>query len=430
MKNRSVFRIAVLVSTIVLCIGIFSSCTQNTEEEPQVVLPEEQSAVANILFERIQKYDEEQDLYVEYAVIMGMASEEEVLWTHITDKYPCGQFSMVEEVLVTDSQYVYAEDGALVSLDCSSGEVLWKNREIRGYGVKGIEGENENLYFCAYQGAVFFAVDSSGKILHKIDSFGQEYDWACDIRMEDGKVAVVLEHGPSELRGPEGFVFFVDPSDYSFMPQYVYEETKCEAMGHKWEQITETNYVETKVITYSQCTVCKKKDNQATSLLMTLVSDDGKTFHIPPAEYSNRLNAIFTAMDFDMEYSWVAQDDDMCVEIRENGELCAMVFFYKDRSTYVPERITGMDKDKEGAFGSIQLVMSRWCSEPDGLLTAFVAACEPICATDPDLAYEIVKGAVEYRGEEVVYPYGSLVYLFNVSDRHFVMNAYPQQAGK
>jgi len=428
MKNRFVFKIAALVITIMLCMGTFSSCAQNTEEEPLMVLPEEEISVEGIRFERIMKYDEEQDLYVEYAVIMGVASEDEVLWTHITDKYPCGQLDMVEEVLATGSQYVYAEDGTLVSLDCSSGEVLWKNREKTGYGVKGIEGENGDLYFCAYQGAAFLVVDSRGDTLHKIESFGQEYNWAYDIRMEDGKVAVVLEHGPSELRGPEGFVFFVDPSDYSFMSQYAYEEQKCEAMGHKWEQITETDYVETNVITYSQCTVCKKKENQDTSFLMTLVSDDGKTFHIPPAEYSNRLSAIFTAMDFDMEYSWVAQDDDMCIEIRENGELCAMVFFYKDRSTYVPERITGKYKDKEGAFGSIQLVMVRECSEPDGLLTAFVAACEPLCGTDPDLAYEIVKGAVEYRGEEVVYPYGSLVYLFNVLDSHFVMNAYPPQA--
>lgn len=429
MRNRFVFRIAVLMATIVLCMGIFSSCTENTVEPP-VSMPEAATLPESIRFERIMKYDEEQDLYVEYAVIMGMVSEEEVLWTRITDKYPCGQLDMVEEVLSTDNQYVYAEDGELVSLDLSAGEVLWRNRDIGGHSIRGAEGENGNLYFCAYQGVAFLAVDSSGNTLHKIESFGQKYNWAYDIRMEDGKVAVVMEHGPSELRGPEGFVFFVDPGDYSFMSQYANVEAKCEAMGHKWEQITETDYVETKVITYSQCIACKKKEDQNTSFLMTLVSDDGKTFRIPPAEYFNRLNAIFTAMDFDMEYSWVDQDDDMCVEIRENGELCAMVFFYKDRSTYVPERITGKDKDKEGAFGSIQLVMVRGCSEPDGLLTAFIAACEPLCGTDPDLAYEIVKGAVEYHGEEVVYPYGSLVYLFNVLDNHLVMNAYPPQAGK
>ena len=76
------------------------------------------------------------------------------------------------------------------------------------------------------------------------------------------------------------------------------------------------------------------------------------------------------------------------------------------------------------------MVVSRESAELDGLLTAFVAACEPVCATDPDLAYEIVVGALAYSGEEVVYPHGSLVYLMNVSDDYIVLNAYLPQIYK
>lgn len=200
-------------------------------------------------------------------------------------------------------------------------------------------------------------------------------------------------------------------------------ETKGTALGHKWKQVIEIDYVETKVITYSQCTICKEEKDQKTDDLMTLLSDNGKTFLIPPVEYSKRLEEIIATMDFDVEYSFVAQADDVCIEIRENGILSAMVFFYKDRKTPDPVRIQGEEKDKEAAFGSIQMVISRGSSEMDGLLTAFVAACEPVCATDPDLAYEIVVSALAYSGEEVVYPHGSLVYLMNISDDFVVLNA-------
>lgn len=207
-------------------------------------------------------------------------------------------------------------------------------------------------------------------------------------------------------------------------------ETMGTALGHKWKQVIETDYVEAKVITYSQCTVCKEKEGEETDGLMTLLSDDGKTFRIPPVEYSKRLEEILTTMDFDIEYSFVAQGDDVRIEIRENGILSATVFFYKDRKTQSPVSIQSADKNKEAAFGAIQMVISRESAEMDGLLTAFVAACEPVCTTDPDLAYEIAVGALAYSGEEVVYPYGSLAYLMNILDDFVVLNGYPPQIYK
>ena len=207
-------------------------------------------------------------------------------------------------------------------------------------------------------------------------------------------------------------------------------ETKGTALGHKWKQVIETDYVETKVITYSQCTVCKEKENKERDSLMTLLSDDGRTFRIPPTEYFKRLNATITTMGLDVECSFSDQGDELGIKIWENDMLSGMVFFYKDRKTQPPVSIQSTDKDKEEVFGAIQMVVSRESAELDGLLTAFVAACEPVCATDPDLAYEIVVGALAYSGEEVVYPHGSLVYLMNVSDDYIVLNAYLPQIYK
>lgn len=204
-------------------------------------------------------------------------------------------------------------------------------------------------------------------------------------------------------------------------------ETKGTALGHKWKQVIETDYVETKVITYSQCTVCKEKENKERDNLMTLLSDDGRTFRIPPTEYFKRLNAIITTMGLDVECSFSDQGDELGIKIWENDMLSGMVFFYKDRKTQSPVSIQSTDKDKEAAFGAIQMVISRESAELDGLLTAFVAACEPVCTTDQDLAYEIAVGALAYLGEEVVYPDGSLVYLMNILEDFVVLNAAPPE---
>lgn len=207
-------------------------------------------------------------------------------------------------------------------------------------------------------------------------------------------------------------------------------ETNGTALEHQWSQFIETDYVEAKVISYSLCTACNEIKDKNTDDLMTLLSDDGKIFRIPPTEYFKRFDTILSEMDADVECSFVADTDDVYIELLENGNLSGMVFFYKDRKTEKPVSILGKDKNKEAMFGSIQMVINRDSSELDALLTAFVAACEPVCATDPNLAYEIVVGALEYSGEGVVFPYGSLAFLMNISEDFVILNAAPPQISK
>lgn len=216
MINRRIFRIIALLMAVVICL---TACSQNVEPDSQTTEPTKKNKVEKVMFERIWKHDEAQDRDIEYAIILGLDSNGESVWSHVTDEYPVAQDDVVTEVLNTQTQYVFCEDGALVSLDIASGEVLWENKDFEGYGVWGVEADNGNMYFCGYLGTSFFAVDENGKTLHKIESFGAAYDWAHDIRLEGDKIAVTLGLGPEELRGPDGFVMLVDPADYSFTLQ-------------------------------------------------------------------------------------------------------------------------------------------------------------------------------------------------------------------
>ncbi len=219
MKNRKTVRIMALILACLLCLTACGKTETRQQEETAAT----ENKVEHVQFELIVKLEEEQEEYCEFAIIMGMDSAGEPQWTHVTDRYPCTQVSRVEEVLCTQDQYVFVEDGTLVTLDMATGKILWKNSEFGGSGAWGTEGNDGNLYFCGYMGPVFFATDREGNTLSRIASVGQEYGWAHDIRMEGDKIAITLDLGPEDRYTPEGFVVYVDPVDYSFaFPQ---EET-------------------------------------------------------------------------------------------------------------------------------------------------------------------------------------------------------------
>ena len=70
------------------------------------------------------------------------------------------------------------------------------------------------MYLCGYHGPAFFALDTEGNTLAKIDSFAQDIFGANKIEYLGDQVAVTLDFVPEKL-GPE-VVFYVNLSDYSF----------------------------------------------------------------------------------------------------------------------------------------------------------------------------------------------------------------------
>lgn len=216
MKHKKFFLLIFLLAALLLCL---SACAQSETPEPQQETTVLKNPAEHVQFEQIYEQDPEANQDMEYAIITGVDASGETVWTHVTPKYPIGQDDMVAEVLYTKTQYVFCENGTLISLDIPTGAVLWENREFDGYGVCGMEAENGNLYFCGYLGTSFFAVDSNGNTLHKIVSFGTDYDWAHDIRMEGDRIVITLGLGPEAFRTPDGFIIHVNPDTYSFVPQ-------------------------------------------------------------------------------------------------------------------------------------------------------------------------------------------------------------------
>jgi len=84
MKRSKLFRIIALVAAVVISM---TACSQDSVRQER----KKSSEVQNVQFERIWKYDEAQEHDVEYAIIMGLDPAGEMLWTHVSEKYPCAQ---------------------------------------------------------------------------------------------------------------------------------------------------------------------------------------------------------------------------------------------------------------------------------------------------------------------------------------------------
>lgn len=207
LKNKIPVKTIVSIGIIalIIVIGVFV-CTRNIGNKNSAV---------HIDFNL--HYVEEAEMYMaEYGQIDAYDVEGDLLWSYITECYECGQYDSVEELCKTEDRFYFCENGTLVALDSISGEVLWKNSDLDGWGVDCCIGENGTLYLCAFTDPAFMAVDKDGKTLHRIERFDDDYTWAHRIEKDGDNAVITMDFGPDEYRGPEGFVWRVNLKDGSY----------------------------------------------------------------------------------------------------------------------------------------------------------------------------------------------------------------------
>lgn len=150
----------------------------------------------------------------EYAVIKGVDDEGQEIWSITTDKFGRTDGQTVSEIGLNNGIFYYAEFGTIVALSVTDGTELWRNRDYGGEISASDFGDNGCVYLCGYHGPAFFAMDSEGNTLAKIDFFAQDVFGANKIEYLGDQVAVTLEFVPEELK--PGIVVYVNLSDYSF----------------------------------------------------------------------------------------------------------------------------------------------------------------------------------------------------------------------
>ena len=188
-----------------LTMGLLAGCSDTPNEQPTdagsgtAQQQDEDEQQMNDLDEIEVEFDSDfTDDYKEYAVITATDDSGKILWERETDKYEATELDRVTELGTYEERYYYVEGGTVVALNLSDGSVIWENTEFDGASPEFDYGEDGTLYLCGYYGPDFFAVDSDGNTLKRIQTFDEDYYWACDIICEDDEVIVTLEGGLEE----------------------------------------------------------------------------------------------------------------------------------------------------------------------------------------------------------------------------------------
>ena len=173
--------------------------------------------VAQVQFQHFEGPDEAKGgEATEKAIIVGLDAGGNPVWTHLTDvKTELYQTARLAEIGYVNDRYYYTDDDTLVILDAANGQIIKKVRDF-GSGCTGFDvAPNGNLYLCCYWGPYFIEADKNGKVLYKIESFGDEYDWASGIRVEGDSAYVHFDLGP-EPYSESGYTFCIDLNSHSF----------------------------------------------------------------------------------------------------------------------------------------------------------------------------------------------------------------------
>lgn len=216
---------------------------ENTEENTQENIGEEEEAepeeaeaepveagpleyASEVAFERITGSGEE------YAVITGLSSQGEEVWSYTTGKYTMAQLDSVNDVGTYNENYYFVEDGTVHVIRVADGSTVWTNSEFGGSAYAGVVDGGGTLYLCGYFGPDLFIADAEGRTIKKIGVLDKEYFWPYQIDYQETRVAITFEGTPSG----ESEVLYVNLSDYSL--SYEKEKPAAEEGQTQIPQVT------------------------------------------------------------------------------------------------------------------------------------------------------------------------------------------------
>lgn len=155
----------------------------------------------------------------EYAVITAKDYSGTTIWEHTTNSYLVTEASQIDEIGRYGDAYYYHEGGTIVALDLQTGNILWRNSDFDGIGIKAVLGEDV-IYACGYNGPVFYALSTSGKTMARITEFDGGYRRPTDIKLMSDKVLVYAVASETGVKGEYREIvrpFYVDPWNWSYV---------------------------------------------------------------------------------------------------------------------------------------------------------------------------------------------------------------------
>ncbi len=201
MKRKKRIIMVMLLAALTLLAACAAPTAPGKEPSPTLAGVEEtpapKPAVSRIAFQRETAWNQGDEAQLEQATVTAYTDAGDVLWSYKTPEYEMTELDRTGEIGWKADGYYLVEDGAVVSLDARTGEVLWRNDDFGGAGTASAFGDDA-IYLCGYYGPDFYAVGYDGTTRKRIETFDPDYYWASRIELSDGKAVVYLDGGAAE----------------------------------------------------------------------------------------------------------------------------------------------------------------------------------------------------------------------------------------
>jgi len=197
-------RILILICCV-FCLTI-SGCISSKEKKNNI----EKNQAVLVDFKINSK--QENEGFMQSAIIKGLDEKNNVIWTYKTKEYACTELDRVNEIGIKNNKYYFVEDRVVTTLNLSDGSVLWKNEDFGGSSSAYTFDEKGILYLCGYYGPHLFMVDKTGKTIHKVDSFEDGYMWPSKVKYENKEITITFDNSPSGNAAD----CIIDLKDYSY----------------------------------------------------------------------------------------------------------------------------------------------------------------------------------------------------------------------
>ena len=138
----------------------------------------------------------------EHGIVTCCDAGGNVCWQYVTASYDCAQCERVTGLTVQNGYYYLVEDGTILALDETNGQLVWKNSEYAGAALKNgyVFDDAGNLYICGYMGPDLFVADSGGKSLYRKDSFSEKFYWPYELVLKDSDTLSMHFEGTQDYR--------------------------------------------------------------------------------------------------------------------------------------------------------------------------------------------------------------------------------------
>lgn len=175
------------------------SAAQETEFLPDPT--QESVALSHAAFQVVYNYMMEDT--EEYCTFQGIGPDGGLAWSQESKHFPTSETARIFPIGRFEGTYCYNEDGTIVALDVTNGNILWQNTEFQGICDSDtvLFDDYGYLYLCGSDGPDFMAIAPDGSTVRRIDVLSTEYTSPIRIQQEGQQLVIYLSKGSDNTQG-------------------------------------------------------------------------------------------------------------------------------------------------------------------------------------------------------------------------------------